>query len=210
MYYLLLIHILLIVWLSIDGLGRRINIIPWIMGTMILGPVILPYYISRRPLKAGESREGRWAACFFKCLAVFWALMWAAIGIWGGKLYTEAVKNEALEYRLAVISSKGRICENSNETVTRFRSLLEQLSENYIEDPRQLANISLITHKKMKERGMDVSLLNIMEGLNQIMWPEDGKKRSYSEYAFAYSNLRCKGISHSEAIDDLQAIANGY
>ena len=57
---------------------------------------------------------------------------------------------------------------------------------------------------------MDESLLNIMDGLNQIMWPEDGKKRSYSEYAFAYVGMRNRGFSHIEAIENLQALVSGY
>ena len=209
MYYLFLVHLMLLVWVAIDGFGRKINIVPWIIGTMIFGPIILPYYISRRPLKSDEFPLERGLHSFLKCLAIFWAVMWVVISIWGGKLYTNTTKNEALEYRLAVINTKGQVLEN-NETIIRFRSLLEQLSENYIESPQQVANISVIIHKKIKENAMDESLLNIMDGLNQIMWPEDGKKRSYSEYAFAYVGMRNRGFSHIEAIENLQALVSGY
>ena len=209
MHYLLLVHLTLLVWVAIDGFDRRMNIVPCIMGTMILGPVILPYYICRRPLKAGEFPKDKRLQSLLKCLAIFWAFMWAVIGIWGGKIYTDTTRNEPLEYRLAVISNKGRVLEN-DEIMIRFRYLIDRLSESYFEDPQQIVNISVILYKKIKENGIDESLLNIMEGMNQIIWPEDGKKRSYSEYAFAYVALRNRGLPHNEAIDNLQAIVNGY
>jgi len=209
MHYILLIHGMLAIWISIDGYKRKVNLIPWTIGTIFLGPITLPYYIAIRPLKASQSPASGKAQTLFKGLAVFWALMLAVAGIWGGKTMTNIMKEEPLEYRLAVISTKGYVRED-DAIVTRFRSLLDQLSQNYIEDPEQIASMSLIVRDKLKAYGINEPLLNIMEGLSQIIWPHESKKRRYSEYIFAYADMRNNGLTHCEAIERLQATLSGY
>jgi hypothetical protein len=193
----------------IDGHKLKFNVIPWAIGTTILGPIILPLYISRRPLNGCEFRRGGKWQKLFNGLAVFWVLLLAAISIWGGNTPTHTIKQESLEYRLAVINTGGNISEN-DATIARFRSLLTQLSQNYIEDTLQIANMSVIIRDRLSANGIDESLLNIMEGLNQLLWPQDSKKKRYSEYAFAYAGLRNKGLPHQDAIEILQGIVSGY
>ncbi|MGA1791854.1 MAG: hypothetical protein ACMUIM_10235 [bacterium] len=209
MHYILLIHGILAIWISIDTYKRKVNLIPWTIGTIFLGPITLPYYIATRPLKDSQSPGCGKTQTLIKVLAVFWALMLAVVGIWGGKTATNIIKEEPLEYRLAVISTKGYVREG-DAIVTRFRSLLDQLSQNYIEEPQQIANMSVIVRDKLKAYGVNESLLSIMDGLNQIIWPQDSKKRRYSEYAFAYVGLRNGGLTHTEAIERVQATVNGY
>lgn len=209
MSYLLLIHLMLTICVLIDGHKLKSNVIPWAIGTTILGPIILPLYISKRPLNGCERRGcGKWRK-LFKGLAVLWVLLWAAISIWGVNTPTHTIKQESLEYRLAVINTGGNIREN-DATISRFRSLLTQLSQNYIEDTQQIANMSVIIRDRLSAKGIDESLLNIMEGLNQLLWPQDSKKKRYSEYAFAYAGLRNKGLPHQDAIEILQGVVSGY
>ena len=200
---------MLAIWVVIDGYKRKVNVIPWAIGATILGPIILPYFIVNRPLKAYVSNGGRKRQILIKGLAVFWVLLLAVIGIWGGKTPTNLIKSEPLEYRLAVISTGGYVREN-DAIIDRFRSLLDQLSQNYVEDPQQIANMSVIVRNQVKANGTDESLLNIMEGLNRLIWPQDSGKRRYSEFAFAYAGLRNKGLTHGEAIERLQAKVSGY
>lgn len=209
MHYLLLIHVMLAIWVLIDGHRRKVNVIPWAIGAMILGPIILPYFIANRPLKAYASKGGVKRQILFKGLAVFWVLLLAVIGIWSGKTPTNLIKREPLEYRLAVISTGGYVRKN-DAIIDRFRSLLDELSQNYIEDPQQIANMSVIVRDQMKANGIDESLLNLMEGLNQLLWPQDSGKRRYCEFAFAYVGLRNDGLTHGEAIERLQAKVSGY
>ena len=209
MRYILLIHGMLAIWISIDAYKRKVNLIPWAVATIFLGPIPLPYYNAIRPLKASQSPESGRTKNLLRGIAVCWALMLAVAGIWGGKPLTNTIKEEPLEYRLAVISSKGYVRED-DEIVARFRSLLDQLSQNYIEDPQQIANMSVIARNKLKAYGVDESLLNIMEGLNQIIWTNGPRKRRYSEYIFAYAGMRHNGLTHCEAIERLQASLNGY
>lgn len=211
MHYILLVHGIFIIWILIDGYNRKINIVPWVIGTVILGPIIIPQYMAKRPLKASEHREGVKTQSFFNKLALFWTLMLGVISIWGGKSFTNTImaKREPLEYRLAVMNAKGNVLEN-DAVVSRFSSALDQLSESCIEDRQQIANISVIVHDKVRASGINEPLLNIMEGLSQLLWPEDLKKGKYSEYAFAYAGLRNTGLSHEDAIEQLKAIVSGY
>ncbi len=70
--------------------------------------------------------------------------------------------------------------------------------------------MSVIIRDRLSANGIDESLLNIMEGLNQLLWPQDSKKKVYSEYAFAYAGLRNKGLPHQDAIEILQGKVSGY
>ncbi|MGA1863863.1 MAG: hypothetical protein ACMUHX_02250, partial [bacterium] len=179
------------------------------IGAIILGPIILPLYISKRPVKGKDLREVfKWQK-LFTGLALFWAVLLMLIGIWGRNIPTDTTKEESLEYRLAVMNTGGNISEN-DATIGRFRSLLSQLSDSYIEDAQQIANMSVIIRDRLSSSGTNESLLNIMEGLNQILWPQDSQKKRYSEYAFAYAGLRNKGLSHQDAIETLQSVASGY
>jgi hypothetical protein len=175
----------------------------------MLGPIILPLYISNRPLNSCEFRGGGQWKIIFNGLAVFWMLLLAAMSIWGGNTPTHTIKEESLEYRLAVINTGGNISEN-DPTIARFRSLLNQLSQSYMEDTQQIANMSVIIRDRLSANGIDESLLNIMEGLNQLLWPNESNKKGYSEYAFAYAGLRNKGLPHQDTIEILQSIVNGY
>ena len=56
-----------------------------------------------------------------------------------------------------------------------------------------------------KEEGIKESLLNMMEGMNQIFYMKV-ENQNYSEYMAAYMVLRRKGQSHNEAIDGLKGI----
>jgi hypothetical protein len=193
----------------IDGYKLKFNIIPWAIGTTILGPIVLPLYISKRPLKNLVLRQGGKWQNYFTGLAIFWALLLALIGIWGRNTPANTEKNESLEYRLAIINTGDKISDK-NATIARFRSLMSELSDNYIEDPQQIANMSIIVRDRLRSNGIDESLLNIMEGLNQLILPQDPQKKRYCEYVFAYASLRNKGSSHQDAIEALQSIASGY
>ncbi|MGA1796157.1 MAG: hypothetical protein ACMUIL_09880 [bacterium] len=197
------------IWVLIDGHRRKANLVPWAIGATLLGPIILPYYVPLRSSKSHESPRDREAQILLKGLAVCWALMLAVVSIWGGRLPVNLINNEPLEYRLAIISTKGNVRYN-DAIVSRFRCLLDELSQNYVEDPRQIANMSVIVRNKLKGYGIQESLLTIMEGLNQILWPPDSPKKRYSEFAFAYADLRNKGLTHQDAVETIQALVSGY
>jgi hypothetical protein len=91
----LLIYGILAFWVYRDSLKRKIDptfpwatgnlqfgsfilkkqaIVPWTIGTFLLGPIVLPIYIARRPLMVGEVREGGTAWNILKSFALFWTV----------------------------------------------------------------------------------------------------------------------------------------
>lgn len=82
MWYLILYGILAI-WAFVDAKKRKANAVLWAVGTLLLGPIILPFYFAKRPLKAGEVREGGTAWNVLKNFAIFWTILMAVAAIWG-------------------------------------------------------------------------------------------------------------------------------
>lgn len=208
MKWYFIIQVLLAIWVLIDGLERKANAVPWAMGTVLLGFIILPLYITERPLKAGEPRPGGIVLNFVKAFAVFWTILMAMSGIWRDKTNAGSViKAETLEYKLAVLNTGGLMGEGD---AAHFRSLLDQLSNSYGEDQQQIANISLIACNRIRHCDINESLLNIMEGLNDLSVYGDLKNKKYAEFAVEYATLRMAGQLHQEAIGGLQARMMGY
>lgn len=125
-----------------------------------------------------------------------------AFVFWGLLAPTQA--KEPLEYQLASLNAKGMVASD-HITVARFRSLLNQLDAAYVEDKQQIADMSMVAQQSMKRDGIDESLLNIMEGMNQLFAVKVANQR-YAEYAAAYVTLRDSGQSHAQAISGLQAL----
>jgi hypothetical protein len=57
---------------------RNAAAVSWSISAAVLGPLVLPVYLARRPLKEGEIREGGFGWQLFKNLALLWTL---AIGL---------------------------------------------------------------------------------------------------------------------------------
>ncbi len=57
------------------------SIAAWTLGTFFLGPIILPVYLAKRPLKKGEVREGGAAWNVLKNFAILWTVLMAIVGL---------------------------------------------------------------------------------------------------------------------------------
>ena len=88
MVYLLLIHLLIVMYILIDRTRLKINIIPWVIGAMILGPIILPEYMGNRPLMVRPK--------FLKNFAILWAILLIMVGVWGKKAKIKGTRDENL------------------------------------------------------------------------------------------------------------------
>jgi Type VI secretion system VasI, EvfG, VC_A0118 len=75
MLYFLLYGVLAL-WVLIDSVTRKMGAatVLWVLGTVLLGPIILPIYLASRPLKQGEVREGGKAWNVLKNFAVLWTI----------------------------------------------------------------------------------------------------------------------------------------
>ena len=109
--------------------------------------------------------------------------------------------DDPLEYQLAVVDAGSRV-PRDHITVARFRSLLDQLSKTFVEDRRQIANMTVKARDILREDGIQEKMLTMMEGMNKLFWKPIPNQK-YAEYITMYVMLRKKGESHQEAINDI-------
>ena len=78
-----LLYGVLAVWVLFDGVNRKMgaSTVLWILGTVLLGPIILPIYLALRPLKQGEIREGGTAWNVLKNFAILWTIVMVIVTI---------------------------------------------------------------------------------------------------------------------------------
>ncbi|MGB6065390.1 MAG: SHOCT domain-containing protein [Desulfomonilaceae bacterium] len=101
------------VWVLIDAGKRKSDkSLWWGIGTAALGPLVLPVYLSKRPLLAEEVREGGAAWNILKNFALFWTVTMAIFAIYlllsvGGakELDSDAAKGIAATVGLGLIGA---------------------------------------------------------------------------------------------------------
>jgi len=111
---------------------------------------------------------------------------------------------QTLEYNLALLNAGGYV-KDDDITVARFRTLLELLSEKFVEDRQQIANMTVKAQSMLRDKGVSESLLDIMEGMNGLFY-SDVRDMKYAEYVAAYVTMRIQGLSHDDAIHSLRAL----
>jgi preprotein translocase subunit SecG len=75
---------LLALWVGFDASRRNLGAVKailWAIGTFLLGVIVMPIYIAKRPLKANEVREGGLAWNLLKNFALTWTVLMVAISI---------------------------------------------------------------------------------------------------------------------------------
>jgi hypothetical protein len=89
--------------------------------------------------------------------------------------------------------------------VSRFRALLDELSESYSSSRQQITDQTVKCQEILHDKGIKESLINIMEGMNKL-FASSTHKQEYSQWLAAYIVLREKSMSHDEAIRGLDGI----
>ena len=112
--------------------------------------------------------------------------------------------NESMEYMLASINA-GHYLSRENPSIKKFKNLLGKLDAKFIENETQIGDISVSTKFQLRDAGIQESLLNIMEGMNQL-FSSTQKDINYAEYAMLYMGLRKKEYSHNNAIKGLKVL----
>ena len=70
------------IWVYLDARKRSMdNSFLWGIGTALIMILIIPFYFAKRPLLAGEIREGGTAWNVIKAFALFWTVLMAIAGI---------------------------------------------------------------------------------------------------------------------------------
>lgn len=83
MWYFILFGVLAL-WVGFDASRRNLGAaraLLWTIGTFLLGVIVMPIYIAKRPLKANEVREGGLAWNLLKNFALTWTVLMVAVGI---------------------------------------------------------------------------------------------------------------------------------
>ena len=88
----MIFNIVLAIWQYFDAKKRSHSPFGWCVGTLFLGPFVVPYYIAVRTLLVDEIREGGTGWNFLKNLAIFWTLMMLVVGFSGMVGMAEASK----------------------------------------------------------------------------------------------------------------------
>jgi len=118
------------------------------------------------------------------------------------------IAGESLEYKLAVVDADGYVAKN-HISVARFRSLLRQLSDKYVESKQSIADMTVKSQQMLRDEGISEKMLSIMEGMNSL-FARPIENQKYAEYISAYAVLRMKGQSHADSIAGLKGILRAY
>ncbi len=102
------------------------------------------------------------------------------------------------EYRLAYVERGGFVAAD-DPAVATFRHLLDQLSSKYEEDSRGIADMTVAAQKGLRQEGVEERILNITEGLNEVIVGPHGLQ-SYTHVAAAYVRGRSSGLDHRATI----------
>jgi hypothetical protein len=97
----LVIYIAVAIWVFLDAKKRLINGLPWAICTAIFGPLVVPIYLAKRPLKDGELREGGLAWNVLKNFALFWTLTIVGGGLVGMVGAADAAKGASTDLEKA-------------------------------------------------------------------------------------------------------------
>jgi hypothetical protein len=65
-----------------------------------------------------------------------------------------------------------RVAENERPVeyiIARFRFLLDEITTKFVENRKQIAEITVKSHELLQQKGAEEFLLNVMEGINKIM-----------------------------------------
>lgn len=115
--------------------------------------------------------------------------------------------DSGLAHKLANINARGYVSPD-HLTVSRFRSLLNQMSGKFTENEQQIADMSVKALELLENEGVQERLLTIMEGLNSLPVTAKGLPSSwheYRQYVAMYVTSRTE-LSHDTTIKGLRAL----
>jgi hypothetical protein len=75
---------LLASWVGLDASRRNLGAakaILWAIGALLIGVIVVPIYIAKRPLKANQVREGGFAWNVLKNFAITWTILVVVISV---------------------------------------------------------------------------------------------------------------------------------
>lgn len=73
---------LITLWVAFDASRRKLGVVKtilWAIGTFLLGVIVVPIYVAKRPLKSNQVREGGFAWNVLKNFALTWTILMVVI-----------------------------------------------------------------------------------------------------------------------------------
>jgi hypothetical protein len=90
-----MMNLVVALWLFFDARRRRMELPGlWAAGCFVFMLFVVPFYLARRPLKAGEVREGGTVWNFCKSFSILWTVLMFVVGV-GGKIATSNAVQKA-------------------------------------------------------------------------------------------------------------------
>ena len=112
---------------------------------------------------------------------------------------TSNLSAQSIAYKLATLEKGGYVSED-DKLVKRFDNLLTQLDKKYKLNEQQIGDMTYKLKELLKEKGIDCSMIKVMEGANKV------KIKTYAEYLGYYLTLREKGYNHDDTIESLKLL----
>lgn len=97
----LFLYVIVAIWLFLDAKKRLTNGIPWAAFTVLLGPVVVPFWLAKRPLRDGEVREGGTAWNVLKFFALMWTVTMAVVCMVGMASASQVAESAHNDYERA-------------------------------------------------------------------------------------------------------------
>ncbi len=131
-----------------------------------------------------------------------WGVM-VAVGVMGMVLTVPSVHAQverSIEYQLALLGSEQPTQAVASATsISRFRTVLDELSLNYRQSREEMGYATIAMWKKLQEQKVPASLVEMLDGMNLVASGEAGKQDFMRNMTLYYA-LRSRGMSHKQTL----------
>lgn len=106
----------------------------------------------------------------------------------------------SIEYQLALLGSdQPTQAVASASSISRFRTVLDELSVNYRQSREEMGYATIAMWKKLQEQKVAASLMEMLDGMNLVAAGETGKQ-DFMRNLTLYYGLRSRGMSHKQTL----------
>ena len=126
-----------------------------------------------------------------------------AVGVLGVVLSVppmSAQTERSIEYQLALLGSdQPAQAVASANSISRFRTILDELSLNYRQSREEMGYSTIAMWKKLQEQKISANLMEMLDGMNLVASGEAGKQDFMRNLTLYYA-LRSRGMSHKQTL----------
>jgi hypothetical protein len=126
-----------------------------------------------------------------------------AVGVLGVVLSVppmSAQTERSIEYQLALLGSdQPTQAVASANSISRFRTILDELSLNYRQSREEMGYSTIAMWKKLQEQKISANLMEMLDGMNLVASGEAGKQDFMRNLTLYYA-LRSRGMSHKQTL----------